>query len=242
MIDFKTSTWNGFKRLDFKFKGRHAILICPEKAVDGNKWLYKTEYFDAFPDFEIQMIKRAYYLALLYNRTRWCPESDTDLRPLFCEFSNENFGLNKKCMLVGMSCGGMQAVYFAAKYPEYVAAMYIDAPVLNLLSCPYALGAAKENMREEFEAAIGITLPELLNYRKHPIDYKQQLLETNIPIFLVCGDSDTVVPYLENGKILSDFYKENGGNLTEIVKKNCDHHPHGLTDNTPLIEFTIKYY
>lgn len=68
------------------------------------------------------------------------------------------------------------------------------------------------------------------------------LLKSEIPIFMVCGDSDTVVPYKENGKILSDYFKENNGNLTEIVKAGCDHHPHGLEDYLPLFDFVKKYY
>ena len=59
-IDYTIDEWNGFKKIDFDFNGREALLICPEKAVEGNKWLYKTEYFGAFPEFEIEMLKRGY--------------------------------------------------------------------------------------------------------------------------------------------------------------------------------------
>ena len=67
-------------------------------------------------------------------------------------------------------------------------------------------------------------------------------IENNIPVALICGDSDTVVPYNENGRLLSDYYNKNGGILFEVLKKGCDHHPHGLEDNKALIEFIEKYY
>lgn len=236
------SEWNGFERLDFDLEERNATLICPKSPREDSKWIYKTEYLDAFPSFDIEILNRGYYLAHLQNTSRWCPEKDTEMRSVFCDFLIENFSLNEKCMLEGMSCGGMQAVYFAAKYPEYVDAVYLDAPVLNLLSCPYALGKATTNFRQEFENDMGVSLSELLNYRKHPIDYKEKLLETGIPVILICGDGDLTVPYTENGKILSDYFKANGGNLTEILKPGCDHHPHGLEDNTPLLKFTEIYY
>ena len=136
----------------------------------------------------------------------------------------------------------MQAVYFAAKYPQYVAALYIDAPVLNLLSWPLGLGESKGACPEEFKRDMGISLAEMLSYRNHPIDCKEKLLKSGIPIFMVCGDSDITVPYVENGKILSDYFKANNGNLTEIVKAGCDHHPHGLEDYKPLLDFVKKYY
>lgn len=133
----KESIWNGFKRLEFQFEDRDCILICPDIACDGNKWLYKTEYFDAFPEMEIEMLKKGYHVAHMKNTSRMCPEVDTDARPRFCEFLTSEFGLNKQCALVGMSCGGMQAVYFAAKYPQYAACAYLDAPVMNYLSWPF---------------------------------------------------------------------------------------------------------
>ncbi len=241
-MKFVESVWNGFKRLDFDFEGRNAILIVPDNHTKDKKWLYKTEYFDAFPEFEIEMVKRGYYLAYVTNKARLCPKEDMEMRPRFCEYLKAEFGLNQKCLPVGMSCGGMQAVYLAAQYPEYVAALYIDAPVLNLLSWPLGFGACKHPSLEEFERDIGLSIAEMMNYRNHPIDHKEKLLESGIPIFMACGDRDESVPYEENGKILSDYFKANGGNLTEIVKKDCGHHPHGLTDMTPLIEFVEKYY
>jgi len=228
------SKWKGFKRIDFEFESRQAILVCPKTPVDGNKWLYKTEYFEAFPTFELEMLKRGYYVAHISNKSRLCPAEDTDMRSRFCEFLKTEFSLNEKCFPIGMSCGGMQAVYFAA--------LYIDAPVLNLLSWPLGLGTSQDACPEEFKRDIGISVAQMLNYRNHPIDCKEKLLKSGIPIFMVCGDSDITVPYNENGKVLSNYFKANGGNLTEIVKVGCDHHPHGLKDYTPLFDFVEKYY
>ena len=206
-MNITESIWNGFKRLDFQFEDRDCILICPDNACEGKKWLYKTEYFDAFPEMEIEMLKKGYHVAHMKNISRMCPESDTDARPRFCEFLSREFGLNKKCALVGMSCGGMQAVYFTAKYPEFVACAYIDAPVMNYLSWPFALGEGQSDASAEFIQNMGLTLSEMLSFRNHPIDQKQKLLESGVPIFLVSGDSDKTVPFCENGQLLWDYYK-----------------------------------
>lgn len=236
------SCWNGFKRLDFEFEGRNCILICPDKSVIDNKWLYKTEYFDAFPQMEIEMLKKGYYLAHMHNKSRMCPEVDTDLRPRFCEFLAKEFGLNKKCALVGMSCGGMQSVYFAAKYPEYVAVAYLDAPVMNYLSWPFGIGVGEGSNYAEFTDNMGMNLSQMVNFRNHPIDQKEKLLKTGVPIILVSGDSDKTVPFCENGQLLYDYFKANNGKIELIIKKGGDHHPHGLVDNTPIIKFIEKYY
>ena len=241
-MEFKKTEWQGFEALDFEFEGRKCKLVVPKEPREDKKWLYKTEYFGAFPSFEIEMLKRGYYVAHMTNITRWCPVEDTDARPRFCEFLIKEFGLAQKCMPVGMSCGGMQAVYFAAKYPQYVSAMYLDAPVINLLSCPCGAGIAIKDLYPEFEKAMGITASDLINYRNHPIDNVPLLIENRIPAFLVCGDVDGTVPYVENGKALADIYKKSDVPFFEVIKKGCDHHPHGLDDNTPIIEFAEKYY
>ena len=141
-----------------------------------------------------------------------------------------------------MSCGGMQAVYLAAKYPHLVSALYLDAPVLNLLSCPCGVGVADNKLYAEFHKAMGMTVSELINYRDHPFDHLGELAENSIPVALVCGDSDHVVPYVENGKMLAELYRKKGLPFLEILKPGCDHHPHGLEDNTPLFAFAATYY
>ncbi len=170
------SIWNGFKRMDFVFEGREAILVFPDKANKNKNWLFKTEYFGAFPNFEIEMVKRGWHLAFIKNTTRWCLDEDIDLKKRFCEYLSEEYGLYKKCVPVGMSCGGLIGSKFAAKYPDWVSALYLDAPVLNLLSCPADLGKANSGMLAEFIKATGMNLSQLiclLSKRKAVKEIKQ---------------------------------------------------------------------
>ena len=235
------TTWNGFERIDFEFEGRKAVLIFPEKANAEKNWLFKTEYFDAFPNFEIEMLKRGHHLAYIENVTRWCLDEDLDVKKRFAAYLSDEYGLYKKCIPVGMSCGGLIASKFAARYPECVSALYLDAPVMNLLSCPAGLGAAGDDMMEEFVAATGMDMSQLICYREHPIDKMHILLENHIPIILVYGDADDIVPYSENGALLEACYRENAGEIICIRKRGCGHHPHGLEDNTPIVEFAEKH-
>ena len=241
-MKYTESEWQGFRRIDFECEGKNAIVVFPKTAIDGAKWLFRTEYFGAFADFEIEALKRGYALAHVDNTTRWCLEKDTERQAKFAEFLHKEFGFHKKCFPVGLSCGGMQAVFLAAKHPELVAAMYIDAPVINLLSCPCGMGDANDDMFEEFYGHFGLTKSQMLNYRKHPQDYLPCFKQSGIPVILVAGDSDTIVPFHENGAIVDNYFRENGLVIETIIKEGCDHHPHGLTDNTPLIEFLEKYY
>jgi len=241
-MDITKSKWNGFDCIDFLFEDRKAIIVFPGDENKSDKWLLKTEYFDAFPQFEIDMVASGWHLVFIENKTPWCLDEDIERKSRFADFVKEEFGLYEKCVPVGMSCGGMIGVKFAARYPEKVSCLYIDAPVMNLLSCPANLGVAKSELTYElFLEATGITLSELLGYREHPIDKMNILLENNIPIIMVAGDSDSVVPYCENGAILEKFYRENGGIIEVYIKPGCDHHPHGLEDTSPIMKFVKKY-
>ena len=233
--------WKGFEKLDFKFEDKDATLVLPNEPNEKRNWLFKTEYFGAFPALEIEMLKRGYAVANVRNSTRWCKKEDTERQARFATYLQKEFNLAEKCIPVGMSCGGMQAVFLAAKHPELISAVYIDAPVINLLSCPGDLGKANGKMWEEFEDDTGISLSQLIGYREHPLDFVPKMIENGIPVFLVAGDSDGVVPFDENGELLYNLYKKANADITLILKPGCDHHPHGLEDNTPIIDFILKH-
>ncbi len=154
----------------------------------------------------------------------------------------DELGLDGKCVIIGMSCGGMKGIYFAAKYPERVSVMYLDAPVINLLSCPFGLGKANcVNLKNEFVAVLGKDLTDMLAFRDHPLDQIPALVSHKIPLVLVCGDSDTTVPFDENGIHLKDAYEAAGIDFAFYMKKGGGHHPHSLEDNTPILDFILRY-
>lgn len=238
------SLWNGFECLNFKFEDRDAVLVLPEEDKKCGKWLFKTEFLNAFPNFEIEMLNRGWCVAFVKNATLWGLDEDLDLKARFADFLIKEFGLYEKCVPVGLSCGGLIASRFAIKYPRYISCLYLDAPVLNLLSYPGGLGDATDAPEKEFikfQNQSGISLSQLICYREHPIDKADVLLENNIPIMLVAGGADTVVPYHENGAVLEKYYKEKGGTIKVIVKPECNHHPHGLEDSTPTVDFVLAH-
>ena len=119
----KEEDWFGYRRISFEFDGRVAMLAFPNEEPAVKKWLFKTEYADAFPQFELDMLARGYYVANLENHSRWTKPEDITVKPQYCEFLHAEVGLEKQCVPVGMSCGSMHGIYFAAAYPEYVAAL-----------------------------------------------------------------------------------------------------------------------
>ena len=66
------------------------------------------------------------------------------------------------------------------------------------------------------------------------------LAENNIPILHVYGDSDEVVPWNENTGVVAERYQQMGGDIKLISKSECGHHPHGLSDPKPIVDFILQ--
>ena len=235
--------YDGIRHIEFYFKNKKCIALMNEdKGLRNGKTVLKTEYFGAFPDLQNEMVKRGYTLIFIENRNRWGTPEQIEDQYEFIGYASRELGISNKVFTIGMSCGGMMSIILAGKHPDCIEALYIDAPVMNFLSCPANLLNAPdvtEGMWHEFEKAWNMTKTDLFTFRGHPIDYFDSLIKNKIKIYMAYGDSDKTVPYEENGIALERAYKENGlESLLYLDRKvGVDHHPHGPTN----IDFAIKY-
>ena len=220
----QTSEYHGFKRLDFEFQGREAVLVFPNEENKTNKWMIKTEYFDAFPELEVALLGRGYHLAYLKNNNRWGTDDDATAKRDLAEYLASEYGLSRRAVCIGMSCGGWEAVAFAALYPSYVSLLYLDAPLLSFygLCEPY-----QTQWIEEHRRARGYVLPGLrFTDTTLPIYRLKTLTDNRLPVALVYGGADKVVEPKLNAEALRDFYEAEGAPIKVWCKPECDHHPH----------------
>ena len=89
--------------------------------------------------------------------------------------------------------------------------------------------------------AISLDDAEALAYDKNPIDNLAPLAKAKVPLLHVYGDADEVVPWDENTGIIAERYPKLGGEIQLIAKPGVGHHPHGLDDPTPIVEFIVKH-
>lgn len=236
--------WNGFECHEFAFDGQNALVVIPDLKTENPVLAVKTEYWNAFPETEIELLKNGFYLCFIENENRWGADSDLKRKAEFVEFVTEKYKLAPKCVPVGMSCGGLIAVKFAANYPELVSCLYIDAPVMNYMSCPCGFGigdACCEDFPEIFDSLGLKSISDIICCLDMPMHRIPDLIKNKIPVILIAGDSDKTVPYEENGALLEKAYKENGLPIEVHIKKDCAHHPHGLDDPNVIVDFIKKY-
>ena len=228
----------GYKKKDFVFMDRDAIIVFPENVSFNKKWMLKTEYFGAFPELELAMLKEGYALAYLKNRNRWGTDEDQIAKRDFAEYLNSEYGFKRRCICIGMSCGGFHAVNFASRFPSYVSLLYLDAPLLSF--CGWSgNGAGNREVweKEQMEAYGFKTTAEIRIYNDQPVHRLKTLTDNNIPVALVYGDADTCVSPEENALVLYQYYIIKNAPIKIWRKRGCDHHPHVAVDTDEVMEF-----
>ena len=152
--------------------------------------------------------------------------------------------LHPQAALIGLSRGALYCMAWAAAHPEKTLAVYLDNGVCDFKSWPggkpKGLGTGPgspsewQNVLKAFDFKDD---KEAIAYKLNPVDNLAPLAKAKVPILLVYGDSDKVVPHKENSEIVYDRYKALDAPVERIVKPGNDHHPHGLTDPKPIVDF-----
>ena len=237
--------WKGYPCEKLEFEEHSALIVYPEEGTSNGYLAVKTEYWGAFPDaIETSLLAKGFHLCFIKNDNRWGINEDLDRKARFIRYVQAKCGLKPQCVPIGMSCGGLIAIKLAARYPELVKCLYLDAPVVNYMSCPcgFGVGTALSGNCTEILNALGLkSISQLLAYRDMPLDKLPVLVENKIPVVIVAGDSDRTVPYCENGVFVEQAYKAAGVEIEVYIKPGGDHHPHGLPDPTVVLDFILKH-
>ena len=239
----KTS-YHGFDRYDFVVDGCKAIVVVPRQAAPGKPWIWRAEFFDYRPETDLALLAKGFHVVYLdVGNTFGCPDAMAHWDVFYRELTAKH-GLSKKPALEGLSRGGLYCFNWGAANPDKVACIYTDNGVLDFKSWPGGKGKGKgspadwQKLIKDYHFA---SEKEALAYTKNPVDNLAPLAQAKVPLFLLCADADDVVPYLENGAVVKSRYDKLGGSATVMIKHGLGHHPHGLDDPTPLVNFVVEH-
>jgi lysophospholipase L1-like esterase/pimeloyl-ACP methyl ester carboxylesterase len=235
--------WKGFRRLDFESDGRAGFVIVPHTAAPGRPWMWRTEFFGHEPQTDLALLERGWHVAYVNVQNLFGSPTALDAMDQFYTRLRQDFQLASRVVLVGFSRGGLFAFNWAARHPERVASIYVDAPVLDLRSWPAGKGQGTGSPVEWERClqAYGLPAPELFASPYNPVNSLQPLVDAGIPVLSVCGDADRTVPFGENTAPVAQRYRELGGTFEVIVKPGVGHHPHSLVDPAPIVDFILQH-
>jgi len=161
-------------------------------------------------------------------------------RACFGEFykeMTERRGYALKPVLLGRSRGGLMVLSWAVEHPEAVAGLAGIYPVFDFRTYPGLDKAAP---------AYGMTGKELgeRSAEHNPIERVASLAKARVPVFLIHGGVDTVVPLKENSAELLRRYEleEAGTSVKLVVAKDQGHNYwEGFFRCQELVDFAVEH-
>ena len=233
-----------FEKHFFEVSRRPVTVVCPQRPLDGMYWAWKGEFLDAFPGTELALLEKGFHIVYMKYPDRFgCPEVVRKWNELYRLLTNE-YKFARKPALIGLSRGGLYCYQWAIANPEKVACIYGDAPVCDMRSWPGGKGegcGSPAEWKKVMDVFGFSSESEAITYGGNPVDNLAPLAKSHVPILHVYGDADDVVPWKENTGVLAERYKQLGGNIALIGKPGCGHHPHGLSDPAPVVDFILEH-
>lgn len=201
-------------------------------------------FWDAFPAVDLALLEAGFHVAFIdVGNTFGAPEPMKHFDVFYATITRQ-FNLAPKPALEGLSRGGLYAYRWAYVNTDKVGCIYGDAPVCDMKSWPGGKGkgtGSPGDWKQAIEAYHFANEQEMLDFTGNPIDILAPIAAAHIPILHVCGDADRGVPMEENTDIVRKRYMALGGDFALIVKQGCDHHPHGLKDPAPIVNFILAH-
>ncbi len=241
-VDVDADTFDDFEGVRFALpeSGAACRVFAPHVVAAGAPWVLRARFFGHQPALDLALLDRGFHLAYcdvagLYGSHEAVRRWD-ELHALLT-----GHGLARAVVLEGMSRGGAPIVNWAAANPRKVAALYGDNPVVDLRSWPGGRGGKRRDAEwREFLSAYGLDEASARDYARMPLDRLAPIAAQRVPLLLVLGEQDQVVPPGANGEELARRYRTLGGPVTVWRKPGAGHHPHGLSPVDPLLRAVLQ--
>lgn len=244
----KASDFHGCALHEVTVAGREIRVLRPEKPRPGHPWVMAMQlYSQDRPEvanlnrLQVELVRRGFHVvAASPGGMLGSPDAEGRWLAVHRAMSG-NYGLAVQCGLMGMSREGLTVARWAAEHPGKVAWIYLDKAVCDFKSWPggkIGIGKGNAHAWASLMQAYGFRdEAEALAYAGNPVDLAPQLVAAKVAILYLAGGRDTLVPLADNGARLEAHYRTLGGTFELIVQERDAHHPHGLGDPAPVLEF-----
>lgn len=226
----------------FLLQGRHAFIMHPSTKSEGDSkpWIFYGPTLKNTPDRAERWMHDQFVAAGIavagidVGEAYGSPHAFPYFESLHSEMVER--GYSEKPALLGRSRGGLWASSWAIEHPERVAGLGGIYPVYDFTTYPGLEKAAP--MYDLSPAELG---DQLDSY--NPIRRADVLAKAGIPVHIIHGTDDQVVPLAENSAALEQIYEDNGaGDLITLVRAEGQKHSfwEGFFTHQPLVDFLIE--
>lgn len=223
--------------------GRHTFLMLPEKPFDGEEgkpWIFYGPTLNGVPDKAESWMHRRFLDAGIsiagidVGEAYGSPHAFPHFEALYQHMVSN--GYSKKPALLGRSRGGLWVSSWAIEHPDRVAGIGGIYPVYDYTTYPGVKRAAQ---------AYGVSAEELLTRQDelNPVKRASKLAHADIPVFIIHGTDDKVVPIQANSEAFEKAYAAAGKEqLIHIVRAEGQGHSFwaGFFTCQELVDFLIE--
>ena len=225
----------------FKLMGKNAFVMKPKKPAASKPWIFYGPTLPMYPDKAEQWMHQQFLDAGI--AVAGIDVGEAYGSPLVLKYFDRLYeemtkrrGFSKKPVALGRSRGGLWVSSWAISDPSRIAGIAGIYPVYDFTTYPGVGRAA---------SAYGLTPTSLLSKagELNPIAKADVLAEAKIPVFIIHGKDDKVVPLKQNSAELRRRYQEAGaGNLIEVMEIDGQGHNFwpGFFQCRELVDFVIS--
>ena len=153
--------------------------------------------------------RRGWHVAYVHVSDMYGAPPAIEIMNAFHDELTRLYGLNQRAVLEGFSRGGLYAGNFALAHPGKTAALYLDAPVMDVRIWPGGMGTYPGDPQQWEDALklFGLTQETASSYKLNAVDRAGCWSKARIPIIAVCGGADKSVYFPENTGLLEKRYQ-----------------------------------
>ncbi|MGI6495608.1 MAG: alpha/beta hydrolase family protein [Kiritimatiellia bacterium] len=224
-----SDTWGGGHRVIFDFEGRKGWVIEPGTPRADRPWCWTLQWMGAFLDRTgaPDLVRKGYHHVHLDAFDTRADDAGIAALASFQRYLVDELGFAAKANLIGMSWGGFYSIRYAAAHPDNVAAIYLDAPLLCLMPTVKEIGPWQNEAPADGDWSADPRMP---------INLADKVAAAKIPILLLYGGMDSLVPPAANAEVFVPRFEAAGGDIQVVNRAAYGHHPHGVElDETSII-------
>ena len=227
----------------FLVEQRPAFILWPAESLrkTPQPWVFYAPTLAGYPDEHEKWMHEQFLAAgvaiagIDVGEAYGSPESARHFDALYTQLTTLKNFARKPCLL-GRSRGGLWVTSWACAHPERFSGLAGIYPVFDFRTYPGIENAA---------LAYGLSPDELTqqNETLNPIARMPALAKSRLPVFLIHGDEDTVVPLKENSSAFVETYTKSGAAdaVTLVVAKGQGHNYwEGFFRCPELVDFVIE--
>jgi predicted esterase len=218
-----------------------AFIIEAKTPAEGKPWVWYAPTLATYPNqahawyVEQFGAKGISVAGINLGEVRGAPASSEKFTAFYNEMVKR--GYSKKPLLLGQSRGGLMMLTWAMRNPEKLSGFAGIYPVCSLTSWP--LKNSKEAVLKDYGVTEDVLLADIKKY--NPQYNLAGLAEKKVPLFLVHGTKDALVPYEDNTKQIKDSYEALSGPISVKMIEGKGHQESvEFFKCTELVEFVLK--